>query len=331
MFNLSSFWGGSRAPAERPSDSLDAFASEQAATPASPSLTHRAAALDDVVRNALRSLERNPAQPAVYLAAGLLIVLAIGGFALDRWVSARPVPAVAVVTIESDPGGATVLMQGMPKGITPLALSLPPGDHAFVLVHEGRQKSLRLSARPDSSVVHHVQFDRTEVPGRSPPPAVPAVAAPPPAQPRVAATAPGAVGGWLSLSTPIPVQILENGQVVGTSAAQRLMLPAGSRQLRFINEALGFSADRTVQLKPGQTASLSLTVPRAPLNINAVPWAEVWLDGVRIGETPIGNHMVAIGNHDVVLRHPQFGERRHSATVSLKTPARVSVDMRKPQ
>jgi len=70
-------------------------------------------------------------------------------------------------------------------------------------------------------------------------------------------------------------------------------------------------------------------MPNAPLSINAQPWAEVWVDGNRIGETPIGNHQVRIGSHEIVLRHPDLGERRQSVTVTLTTPARVSVDMRK--
>jgi hypothetical protein len=85
-----------------------------------------------------------------------------------------------------------------------------------------------------------------------------------------------------------------------------------------------------VQITAGASASVSVALPSAPLSLNAVPWAEVWVDGTRVGETPIGNHMVPIGTHDVVFRHPEFGERRQSVVVSLKSPGRVSVDMRRP-
>ncbi len=84
-----------------------------------------------------------------------------------------------------------------------------------------------------------------------------------------------------------------------------------------------------MQVGAGKTAKVSIAVPKAPLSINAVPWAEVWVDGVRIGETPIGNYMVSLGSRDVVFRHPTLGERRQTVTVSLTAPARVSVDMRK--
>jgi PEGA domain len=63
--------------------------------------------------------------------------------------------------------------------------------------------------------------------------------------------------------------------------------------------------------------------------LNAVPWAEVWVDGEKIGETPIGNLSLSLGPHEVVFRHPELGEQRHAALVTLKTPARLSVDLRK--
>jgi hypothetical protein len=54
----------------------------------------------------------------------------------------------------------------------------------------------------------------------------------------------------------------------------------------------------------------------------------VWIDDERIGETPLGNVPRSIGRHEIVFRHPTFGERKASVLVTLKEPARVSVDMR---
>ena len=53
------------------------------------------------------------------------------------------------------------------------------------------------------------------------------------------------------------------------------------------------------------------------------------LYGERAGDTPIGNLQTAIGRHEVVFRHPDLGESRHTVTVTASAPARVSVDMRK--
>jgi hypothetical protein len=55
----------------------------------------------------------------------------------------------------------------------------------------------------------------------------------------------------------------------------------------------------------------------------------VLIDGKSVGETPIGNLSVSVGSHDVVFRHPELGEQRTVATVTLNAPTRLSVDMRK--
>jgi serine/threonine-protein kinase len=81
----------------------------------------------------------------------------------------------------------------------------------------------------------------------------------------------------------------------------------------------------------GKLSQIKLEMPRGTISVNAQPWAEVWVDGERIGETPIGNLSVAIGSHSVLFRHPELGEQHHTALVTLKGPARISVDMRKPQ
>ena len=65
------------------------------------------------------------------------------------------------------------------------------------------------------------------------------------------------------------------------------------------------------------------------MSVNAVPWAEVWVDGDRVGETPLGNVPVALGVHDVLFRHPELGEQRQTVTVTLAGPARVSADLRR--
>ena len=47
-----------------------------------------------------------------------------------------------------------------------------------------------------------------------------------------------------------------------------------------------------------------------------------------VGETPLGNLPVTIGPHEVIFRHPQFGEKRQAVSVTLNAPVRVTVDMK---
>ena len=86
---------------------------------------------------------------------------------------------------------------------------------------------------------------------------------------------------------------------------------------------------RVVQVTPGKVTPVKIEFPKGTIALNATPWAEVWVDGEKIGDTPIGNYQLTLGSHDFVFRHPDLGEQRHTAMVTLKTPARLSVDLRK--
>ena len=57
----------------------------------------------------------------------------------------------------------------------------------------------------------------------------------------------------------------------------------------------------------------------------------MWIDGEKVGETPIGNYAVTIGPHEIVFKNPDLGEQRHAATVTAATPVKLSVDLTKPQ
>ena len=108
------------------------------------------------------------------------------------------------------------------------------------------------------------------------------------------------------------------------------MLTAGEHELELVNTALGFRTSRTVTIAAGQTASFTVVPPRGLLSINALPWAEVWIDGVRVGETPIGNYSLPIGNHELLFRHPDLGEQRKTVAVNAQGPVRVGIDMKTP-
>jgi hypothetical protein len=147
--------------------------------------------------------------------------------------------------------------------------------------------------------------------------------------PIVAAAEPvGPVSGWVSLKAPFAIEIYEQGRLVGSSESDRVMLTAGRHSLELVNEPLGLRVTRTVQITPGKVMPLGFDVPRGVVNLNASPWAEVWIDGQKAGETPLGNIALTIGPHEVVFRHPQLGEKRHAISVTVGVPVRLSVDMK---
>ena len=79
---------------------------------------------------------------------------------------------------------------------------------------------------------------------------------------------------------------------------------------------------------PGKTTTVAVELPYGSISLNAQPWAEVWIGGERVGETPIANISRRVGAYEIVFRHPQFGERRENVVVTLRQPVRLGVDMR---
>jgi hypothetical protein len=107
------------------------------------------------------------------------------------------------------------------------------------------------------------------------------------------------------------------------------MVSTGRHELDIINDALGFQERRVVQVTAGQVTSISANWPTGTVSINTQPWALVFVDGMPLGETPIANARVAIGQHEILFRHPQLGEHRESVTVTTRETLKVGIDLRK--
>jgi len=150
-------------------------------------------------------------------------------------------------------------------------------------------------------------------------------AASPPEPPAAVEAAPAV--GSVQVVSPIVIQVSEKGQALGTSAAP-VAVPAGRHVLDLSNEEVGYQATQVVDVRPGRVAKIVPALPRGAVNINATPWAEVLVDGQRIGETPLGNVQMTVGSHEVRFRHPQLGEQVRTVVVTTGAPGRLSVDMK---
>jgi PEGA domain-containing protein len=212
-------------------------------------------------------------------------------------------PSVGSLIVQSDPAGARVTVDGVERGIAPVSVtSLAPGEHEVVLQADGgpavRQRVV-IQAGVTSSVLTPVST-----------------------------STPGPVSGWVSVKAPVAIEVRENGRLIGTTEADRIMMAVGHHDVELVNDTLGYRVTRSIQVPPGKVMPLTVELPQGVLNVNASPWAEVWIDGRRVGETPIGNLPMSIGPHEVVFRHPQLGEKRQAVSITLKAPVRLSVDMK---
>jgi hypothetical protein len=134
--------------------------------------------------------------------------------------------------------------------------------------------------------------------------------------------------GWIAVFSPVTLDIAENGKSIGTTEQGRLMLSPGRHQLTFASRDMGYKTTQVVDIEPGEERSVSL-VPTGELNANATPWAEVWMNGSKVGETPIAALRVPLGTHDVVFKNPKFPDRQVTVTVRATAPAIAFVDFTK--
>ena len=231
-------------------------------------------------------------------------VMIAAGSQVDQYIELpKSVSAGGQLQVRTDPSGAAVSVDGVSRGTSPVLVSdLSPGEHTVALTSElGTVKQpVTVEAGLTASLM---------VPLSAP------QGAP--------------VSGWVAIAAPVALQLYEKGQLLGTNATDRIMVSVGRHDIELVNEEIGYRASRTIQVAPGRVASLDVEVPKGTMALNALPWAEVWVDGERIGETPIGNLPIRVGKHDVLFRNPDLGEQRQSVVVTLAAPARVSADLRK--
>jgi serine/threonine protein kinase len=215
----------------------------------------------------------------------------------------KAAPDKGQLQVRTEPSGAQVVVDGVARGASPATIAdLAPGEHTVLVT--GALGSVRQKVTVESGATASL-FVPLEAPEGAP------------------------VSGWVSIDSPVELQVFESGRLIGTSRNDRIMVSTGRHEIEVGSDALGFRTTRPVQVAAGKVSPIKLDLPKGTLAVNAVPWAEVWIDGEKQGDTPIGNVSLTIGPHDVVFRHPELGEQHHTATVTLKVPARLSVDLRK--
>ncbi len=205
--------------------------------------------------------------------------------------------------ISTDPPGAQVRLDGAVRGVTPLTLdAVEARSHNIALSRAGSTVYRSVRVAPGTTATVFAALDATPTPTT------------------------GSLGGFVSVAAPFELQVFEGGRLLGTTSAERLMLPTGRHALELVSDAFQFKTSVEVDVPAGKTATTAVSVPNGSLSVNALPWAEVFVDGRAVGTTPLANLAVPIGNHEVTWRHPQLGERRQPIVITAQTPARVGVN-----
>jgi serine/threonine protein kinase len=254
-------------------------------------------------------------------AAGLILAAGIPGV----WFLTRPAaPRPAPTSVEARPSPSGASMDATAAG--PVMPSAPRADG-----HAGSAPATVPPAVPS-------QVEATSAPPVAGTPDAAGTPDVPARAPEVPASTPDAGAkvaepalraGHITVTAPLPMEIVEKGYLLGSSTGAPISLAAGRHEIELVNESVGYRDTRAVDVFAGRTVAIDITLPKGSVSFNATPWAEVWVDGQKIGETPVANVEMTAGPHEVSFRHPQLGERRLTIVVPVNGPQRVSMDMRK--
>ena len=198
--------------------------------------------------------------------------------------------------INSDPPGAQVTVDGQARGSTPLTLDhLRAGSHSVVLERDGG------SVRRVVVVKAHETAEVSEA----------------------------LFAGWLTVYSPFDVAITEGGRMIRLDDRRQVMLPPGPHELRFENRSAGLRrgpprgrAGRRVHDALGDSVHVHA-------DGHATAAADVWIDGARVGQTPLVAVPVELGTREIVLKRTNGDERRKTVMVTAK-PTALEVDFSKP-
>ena len=243
------------------------------------------------------------------LAAVLALCVVTEGFVIGTLIQGRPAAGGPFpILVETVHPGADVVVDGRSAGLTPVQLSLA-ADTRSIRVVDTR------AAKPSAKVPSPAT--RRSTPARQG------------IRPAAVAAVPTQRTGGIRLLSPFDVEVFDGTTRLGSSSTGIISAAAGRREFELVNSRLGYRARRIVDVKGGAVVQVSISPPTGRLSINALPWAEVWIDGKSVGETPLANLSVPLGEHEIVFRHPQLGERRQTALVRQDAVTRVSANLQR--
>jgi hypothetical protein len=269
------------------------------------------------------------------------------------------------VTVESNPPEAVVTVDGQVRGHTPVVLRLEPGEHVlevqsggsaqakkilvqervettetFVLPEAGARGGFRITTYPSPGRIAIDGKYRGDAPLKitdlTPGTHTLVVETKLGTQEQDVVVQSGAVlqlevptASWVKVDAPFPLDVVEDGRQVGNTGSGPVLVRPGRHRLDFSNKELGLKLRQVIDAAPGQVVTVPLDLPTGMMNVYADQTADVIVDGQKVGETPLSSLQVPLGPHDVVLRHPKYGEVRYSVRVTLAAPVNLNVAFRK--
>ncbi len=209
--------------------------------------------------------------------------------------SAPPRRRVATYRLRSRPPGASFFLDGKP--VKSRTLKLDPDNSYRLSAKLAGHKSWSEKLEPSPG-------ERRRIVARLPA----SGGAPPPRR-----------DGKLFLDASPWAHVYIDGEKVGTTPVTNHSLAPGAHQIRLTNPELGLSKNLKIEVSSGQVVrkKVAFSVAKGKLLVRARPWADVYLNGKKIGTTPLPPRALPPGDYVV---------RLHNPTLDQETDKRVKIE-----
>ena len=108
----------------------------------------------------------------------------------------------------------------------------------------------------------------------------------------------------------------------------KIRLSAGPHTLTLSNDTFAGVITDTINIPPNATLSMRYSFhDHGYLQIVVLPWADVYVDGRHVGQTPLEKLKVPVGRHTVIFRHPQLGEQQRQVDIRSLEVTLLRLDM----
>lgn len=242
-----------------------------------------------------------------------------------------PIPTTGGLSITSTPSGATILVDGIKTGVTPMGVELLPGSHVVKLQKAG-----------------YVEYTGTfvVVAGKMSPVTVQLVALQQTTTTPTVHQTTATGGGTLTIqSIPTNATIRLDGVSQGTTPKSISNLKAGPHTV--ILSYAGYNDwTGTVTILEGATMPITITLVAAALTPSSSPsfpmfpsgsgtltirsspeGATVYLDGERLGVTPLTLPNVTPGVHRILLTYSGYSDYQETVQVSAGAESMVAAQL----
>ena len=231
-----------------------------------------------------------------YLAAARELDVAGGGE--HQAVAVALTPDWAVVSLNTTPPGATVLVDGMEAGITPAAVEIMSGE---------RDIEVRLAGYNAWTSKVLVEADR------------------PQQLPDVTLTQ--ADGRLEVASNPSEATVNVDGEFRGRTPLSIRLSPGRTHRLALTKPGYETATQElSVAADSGRRLQIDLTPQYGDIEITSTPPADVWVDGERRGSTPLKLALTSVG-HAIEVRAEGFASERAELTPRPGFPQKLDVTL----